>query len=139
MHFQIFSHIFSICVFSLTDDGSWVFYCSYFLSWMIHQDLINSYLDTTMLVTSFISFLKRIIGDEQVALLCTQNSPSNRPKMSEVVLMLEGNGLEERWAEWEKLEVIRNQEALSMPRLPPGWNLDSNSSFMQALELSGPR
>lgn len=75
----------------------------------------------------------------RVALLCTQNSPAARPKMSEVVLMLEGNGLEERWAEWEKLEVLRNQETLHLPRLPPGWNLDSHSSFMQALELSGPR
>lgn len=59
--------------------------------------------------------------------------------MSEVVEMLEGNGLEERWAEWEKLEVIRNQEAQYMPRLPPGWELDSNSSFAHAIELSGPR
>lgn len=59
--------------------------------------------------------------------------------MSEVVNMLEGEGLEERWAEWEQREVQRNQEALDMPHLPVGWNLDSNSSFMQALELSGPR
>ena len=59
--------------------------------------------------------------------------------MSEVVLMLEGNGLEERWEEWEKLEVIRNQEAQHMPKLLPEWDLESNSSFMQALELSGPR
>ena len=92
------------------------------------------------MILSFINgLLKWIIWDKQVALLCTQNSPAARPKMSEVVLMLEGNGLEERWAEWEKLEVLRNQETLHLPRLPPGWNLDSNSSFMQALELSGPR
>ncbi|XP_024371644.1 LRR receptor kinase BAK1 isoform X2 [Physcomitrium patens] len=75
----------------------------------------------------------------KVALLCTENNPTSRPKMSEVVNMLEGEGLEERWAEWEQREVQRNQEALDMPHLPVGWNLDSNSSFMQALELSGPR
>ncbi|KAL9151071.1 hypothetical protein ABFS82_11G030100 [Erythranthe guttata] len=34
----------------------------------------------------------------QVALLCTQYSPANRPKMSEVVRMLEGDGLAEKWA-----------------------------------------
>ncbi|XP_048439217.1 BRASSINOSTEROID INSENSITIVE 1-associated receptor kinase 1-like isoform X2 [Pyrus x bretschneideri] len=38
----------------------------------------------------------------QVALLCTQDSPRERPKMSEVVQMLEGNGLAERWEEWQK-------------------------------------
>ncbi|XP_055960321.1 probable LRR receptor-like serine/threonine-protein kinase At2g23950 isoform X2 [Mercurialis annua] len=35
----------------------------------------------------------------QVALLCTQYLPAHRPKMSEVVRMLEGDGLAEKWAE----------------------------------------
>lgn len=34
----------------------------------------------------------------QVALLCTQCLPALRPKMSEVVRMLEGDGLAEKWA-----------------------------------------
>lgn len=34
----------------------------------------------------------------QVALLCTQHLPVHRPKMSEVVQMLEGDGLAEKWA-----------------------------------------
>ncbi|KAK6156669.1 hypothetical protein DH2020_010917 [Rehmannia glutinosa] len=34
----------------------------------------------------------------QVALLCTQYLPANRPKMSDVVRMLEGDGLAEKWA-----------------------------------------
>ncbi|KAK1417144.1 hypothetical protein QVD17_26266 [Tagetes erecta] len=34
----------------------------------------------------------------QVALLCTQYIPANRPRMSEVVRMLEGDGLAEKWA-----------------------------------------
>ncbi|GAB4838161.1 hypothetical protein Ancab_027690 [Ancistrocladus abbreviatus] len=34
----------------------------------------------------------------QVALLCTQCLPAHRPKMSEVVSMLEGDGLAEKWA-----------------------------------------
>ncbi|GMP39103.1 hypothetical protein CsSME_00010074 [Camellia sinensis var. sinensis] len=36
----------------------------------------------------------------QVALLCTLSSPMERPKMSEVVKMLEGDGLADRWEEW---------------------------------------
>lgn len=34
----------------------------------------------------------------QVALLCTQYLPAHRPKMSDVVRMLEGDGLAEKWA-----------------------------------------
>lgn len=33
----------------------------------------------------------------QVALLCTQNLPAHRPKMSEVIRMLEGDGLADKW------------------------------------------
>ncbi|KAL3523603.1 hypothetical protein ACH5RR_016437 [Cinchona calisaya] len=43
----------------------------------------------------------------QIALLCTQNSPTERPKMSEVVKMLEGDGLAERWLDWQKEEMLR--------------------------------
>ncbi|XP_052204898.1 probable LRR receptor-like serine/threonine-protein kinase At5g63710 isoform X2 [Diospyros lotus] len=46
----------------------------------------------------------------QVALLCTQSSPEDRPRMAEVVSMLQGVGLAERWAEWEQLEEVRNRE-----------------------------
>lgn len=34
----------------------------------------------------------------QVALLCTQYLPAHRPKMSDIVRMLEGDGLAEKWA-----------------------------------------
>nr|DAD32711.1 TPA_asm: hypothetical protein HUJ06_011562 [Nelumbo nucifera] len=33
----------------------------------------------------------------KVALLCTQFHPSQRPKMSEALWMLEGDGLAEKW------------------------------------------
>lgn len=34
----------------------------------------------------------------QVALLCTQYLPAHRPRMSDLVLMLEGDGLAKKWA-----------------------------------------
>ncbi|XP_031497864.1 LRR receptor kinase SERK2-like isoform X2 [Nymphaea colorata] len=46
----------------------------------------------------------------QVALLCTQRSPDDRPKMAEVVHMLQGVGLVERWEYLQQLEKIQNQE-----------------------------
>ncbi|KAI8532255.1 hypothetical protein RHMOL_Rhmol11G0199000 [Rhododendron molle] len=45
----------------------------------------------------------------QVALLCTQGTAMERPKMSEVVRMLEGDGLSERWEEWQKDEFFRQE------------------------------
>nr|CAB3484733.1 unnamed protein product [Digitaria exilis] len=72
----------------------------------------------------------------QVALLCTQGSPMERPKMSEVVRMLEGDGLAERWEEWQKVEVVR-QEAERAPRHNE-WEVDSTYN-LNAVELSGPR
>ncbi|KAI9199064.1 hypothetical protein LWI28_026706 [Acer negundo] len=52
------------------------------------------------------------IGEEveeliEVALLCTQNTAMEWPKMSKVVRMLEGDGLSERWEEWQKEEIFR--------------------------------
>ncbi|TVT98259.1 hypothetical protein EJB05_56479 [Eragrostis curvula] len=77
----------------------------------------------------------------QVALLCTQGSPVDRPKMSEVVRMLEGDGLAERWEEWQKVEVVRQEarlEALRAPRRINEWLVDSTYNI-RAEELSGPR
>ncbi|KAI8532247.1 hypothetical protein RHMOL_Rhmol11G0198200 [Rhododendron molle] len=44
----------------------------------------------------------------QVALLCTQGTAMERPKMSEVVRMLEGDGLAGRWEEWQKSFSAKN-------------------------------
>lgn len=86
--------------------------------------------------------LKEYIEDEveqliQVALLCTQGSPMERPKMSEVVRMLEGDGLAERWEQWQKVEVIR-QEGEFAPHRSSEWILDSTEN-LHPVELSGPR
>ncbi|PQQ17514.1 BRASSINOSTEROID INSENSITIVE 1-associated receptor kinase 1 [Prunus yedoensis var. nudiflora] len=73
----------------------------------------------------------------QVALLCTQGTPGRRPKMSEVVRMLEGVGLAERWAEWQKEEMFPQD---FNPIQHPSTNLIMDSSSqIPPDELSGPR
>ncbi|MCL7051785.1 hypothetical protein MKW94_023483, partial [Papaver nudicaule] len=73
----------------------------------------------------------------QVALLCTQSSPEDRPKMTQVVSMLQGVGLTERWAEWEQLEVVRSQEYSVMAHQFI-WNEDSTQD-QEAIQLSKAR
>lgn len=73
----------------------------------------------------------------RVALLCTQSSPEDRPKMAEVVNMLQGVGLSARWAEWEKLEEVRNQEfSLMSHRFI--W-ADESTQDQEAIQLSQAR
>lgn len=73
----------------------------------------------------------------QVALLCTQGSPMERPKMSDVVRMLEGDGLAERWEEWQKEEF--RQEANHTQYQNTEWVIMDSMSNVRPDELSGPR
>ncbi|XP_020255728.1 probable LRR receptor-like serine/threonine-protein kinase At5g10290 isoform X2 [Asparagus officinalis] len=73
----------------------------------------------------------------QVALLCTQPTPEDRPTMSEVVRMLEGEGLAERWEEWQHVEVNRRQDYERLQRRFD-WGDDSVHN-LDAIELSGGR
>lgn len=74
----------------------------------------------------------------QVALLCTQSTPVYRPKMSEVVKMLEGNGLAERWGQWQTAEVIPRKEL----QFGPPQNFEKivySVDNLSNMHLSGPR
>ncbi|CAI8598211.1 unnamed protein product [Vicia faba] len=73
----------------------------------------------------------------QVALLCAQGMPEDRPAMSEVVRMLEGEGLTERWVEWQHVEVTRRQDSERLQRRF-AWGEDSIHN-QDAIELSGGR
>ncbi|MBA0777933.1 hypothetical protein Gotri_005880, partial [Gossypium trilobum] len=95
------------------------------LELLVDPDLQTNYVETEV---------EQLI---QVALLCTQGSPMDRPKMSEVVRMLEGDGLAERWDEWQKVEVLRQEVELA-PHPNSDWIVDSTDN-LHAVELSGPR
>ncbi|RWW30734.1 hypothetical protein BHE74_00028945 [Ensete ventricosum] len=93
---------------------------------MVDKDLKNNY--------------NRVELEEmiQVALLCTQFHPSQRPKMSEVVRMLEGDGLAEKWEASQRMDTpkCRSSEQLT----PKYIDFVEDSSFVvEAIELSGPR
>ncbi|TKY50094.1 NSP-INTERACTING KINASE 1 [Spatholobus suberectus] len=75
----------------------------------------------------------------QVALLCTQYLPGQRPKMSEVVRMLEGDGLAEKWEASQSADTTKCKphELSSSDRYSD--LTDDSSLLVQAMELSGPR
>ncbi|RDX58090.1 Protein NSP-INTERACTING KINASE 1, partial [Mucuna pruriens] len=74
----------------------------------------------------------------QVALLCTQYLPGHRPKMSEVVRMLEGDGLAEKWEASQSSDTTKYKphELSSSDRYSD--LTDDSSLLVQAMELSGP-
>ncbi|OWM84693.1 hypothetical protein CDL15_Pgr027480 [Punica granatum] len=76
----------------------------------------------------------------QVALLCTQYLPAHRPKMSEVVRMLEGDGLAERWEASQRVESTNKCKPHEFSSSDRYSDLTDDSSLLvQAMELSGPR
>ncbi|GLT30801.1 hypothetical protein SLA2020_055880 [Shorea laevis] len=96
------------------------------LEMLVDKDLKNSY--------------DRIELQEmvQVALLCTQYLPVHRPKMSEVVRMLEGDGLAERWEASQRAEATKKPHEFSSSDRYSDLT-DDSSLLVQAMELSGPR
>ena len=79
----------------------------------------------------------------QVALLCTQGTPTERPKMSEVVRMLEGDGLAERWEEWQKEEIFRQEYNHNYHQndwiIADANAIPDSTPNLRPEELSGPR
>lgn len=74
----------------------------------------------------------------QVALLCTVFNPSNRPKMSEVLRMLEGDGLAEKWEASQTIETPRFRTFEHIPQRYSDY-IEESSLVVEAMELSGPR
>lgn len=85
--------------------------------------------------------MKALLNDRRLETLVDadlQGSAMERPKMSEVVRMLEGDGLAERWEEWEKEEMFRHAYNNNIRHPITNWNLDSTTHIAPD-ELSGPR
>ncbi|KAL3501165.1 hypothetical protein ACH5RR_035614 [Cinchona calisaya] len=74
----------------------------------------------------------------QVALLCTVFNPSHRPKLSEVLRMLEGDGLAEKW---EASQTVETQRYRTFENVPQRYSdfIEESSLVVEAMELSGPR
>lgn len=94
----------------------------------------------------------------QVALLCTQYLPADRPKMSDVVRMLEGEGMAEKWADSHKsncmtttsnVTLSQRSQANMVPRNNDNNVFEDSTMFetitmdedydTHVMELSGPR
>lgn len=85
----------------------------------------------------------------QVAILCTQGSSMERPKMSEVVRILQGDGLAEKWEQWREEERFRQDfnNNNNMHRPNANWLVgftshnqpEDSTSHIHPEELSGPR
>ncbi|CAH9088295.1 unnamed protein product [Cuscuta epithymum] len=72
-----------------------------------------------------------------VALLCTQESPEERPPMSVIVRMLEGEGFSKRWEKWQHVDASRLNE---FERLQRQFKWSEDSTYKQkAIEVSGGR
>ncbi|XP_076934081.1 protein NSP-INTERACTING KINASE 3-like isoform X2 [Bidens hawaiensis] len=108
------------------------------LDWVkkLHQDgKLNLMVDKSLKNNFDATELEEMV---HVALLCTQFNPLTRPKMSEVLRMLEGEGLVERWESSDNIETPRFGALESFPQRYADY-IEDSSLVSEAMELSGPR
>ncbi|KAJ1276314.1 hypothetical protein BS78_05G205000 [Paspalum vaginatum] len=73
----------------------------------------------------------------QIALLCTHTVPDQRPTMSEVVQMLEGESVPaERWEEWQLAELNRRQQHEMRQQRKLFSFTEDSLNIQEAIELS---
>ncbi|KAL5725079.1 hypothetical protein ACHQM5_008263 [Ranunculus cassubicifolius] len=74
----------------------------------------------------------------KIALLCTQFDPCHRPVMSEVLRMLEGDGVSEKWESLQKVDTSVPGPSENL-HYRYGDFIQESSVVIEAIELSGPR
>ncbi|GJY45354.1 brassinosteroid insensitive 1-associated receptor kinase 1-like protein isoform X1, partial [Tanacetum coccineum] len=103
------------------------------LKWLMRENKLETLVDADLKGNYIDDEVEQLI---QVALLCTQGTPLERPKMSEVVRMLEGDGLAERWEEWQKEEMFR-QEFNTTHNPNTDWIIADSTYNLHSEELTG--
>eukprot|EP00261_Vitis_vinifera_P038132 XP_019079375.1 PREDICTED: BRASSINOSTEROID INSENSITIVE 1-associated receptor kinase 1 isoform X2 [Vitis vinifera] len=108
------------------------------LSWvkeLLNNKKLETLVDSKLQGNYIVEEVEELI---QVALLCTLDAASDRPKMSDVVKMLEGDGLAERWEQWQKKDIICGEQNHS--NFPSNnWIINDSTPGLRPEELSGPR
>ncbi|KAL6607760.1 hypothetical protein ACP70R_040823 [Stipagrostis hirtigluma subsp. patula] len=104
---------------------------------LLEQNQLSSFVDKKLRNNYDSTELEKMV---QIALLCTMFNPDHRPRMSEIIKMLEeGDEVAEKW------EAMKNVEERSPgpPEFPfPALDYSSDrriSIELEAIELSGPR
>nr|XP_029119337.1 LRR receptor kinase SERK2 isoform X3 [Elaeis guineensis] len=101
---------------------------------LVQEERLDAIVDRNLKKNYDIKDVKMLV---RVALLCTQSLPEDRPAMSEVVRLLEGEGLAERWEEMQHTELARRQQ---YERLHSRLNwADDSVCNQEAISLSGGR
>lgn len=101
-----------------------------------HENKLDMLVDKDLKTNYDIIELEEMV---QVALLCTQYQPNQRPKMSEVARMLEGDGLAEKWEASQRADSNRGRANEFSSSEHYSDLMDDSSLLGQAMELSGPR
>jgi hypothetical protein len=107
---------------------------------LLEEDQLSSFVDKRLRNNYNNAELKEMV---QIALLCTMFSPTHRPRMSEIIRMLEGYGsVAEIWEGLKNVPVpIPMPGTRNFAPSPANYSGEDECSSveLEAVELSGPR
>jgi hypothetical protein len=107
---------------------------------LLEEDQLSSFVDKRLRNNYDNAELTEMV---QIALLCTMFSPTHRPRMSEIIRMLEGDGsVAERWEGLKDVPILMPMPGTQNFAPSPGdysGEDECNSVELEAVELSGPR
>lgn len=105
---------------------------------LLEQDQLSLFVDRKLGSNYVSAELEEMV---QIALLCTMYKPEHRPRMSEVVKMLEGgDGVADKWEAMKNIEEPNPDSPSEFVHIGINYDEDEyNSIDLEAIELSGPR